>query len=158
MNAVRAASAPQSRGLRDELAGRHDHDWGGLVPAVARRCGRVRVAHLAGAGAATVSRHHQAQRWSTHSPKLRKVIAPLLPLRCLDCPHPVSPDDKWQVGHRQGAADGGPPTLANTGPSHSWCPYCKRACNQSAGGKRGAKVTNAQRRRRSNSSKGLREW
>lgn len=105
-----------------------------------------------------MSQHHRAQKWSTHSPKLRKLIEPQLPLRCLDCPHPVMPGDKWQVGHRHGAMDGGEPTLANTGPSHAWCPWCQRACNQSAGGKRGAQITNRRRRNRSNASKGIRPW
>ncbi|GAA2841757.1 hypothetical protein [Leucobacter komagatae] len=105
-----------------------------------------------------MSRHHRAQKWSTYSPKLRKLIEPQLPLRCVNCPHAVMPGDKFQVGHITDAMDGGTPTLSNVGPSHDYCERCARRCNQSAGGKRGARVTNAQRRTRSNSSKGIRAW
>jgi len=101
-----------------------------------------------------MSRHHREQRWTTHAPKLRKVIAPQLPLPCIDCGHAVTPDMTWQVGHRHAASAGGRPTVENTGPSHTYCPTCKRKCNQSAGGRLGAAVTNARRRE----SNGLRPW
>lgn len=93
-----------------------------------------------------MSGHHRAQKWTTHSPKLRKVIAPLLPLRCLNCPHLVTPDQRWQVGHRQAASLGGRPTIANAGPSHTYCPACRKRCNQVDGGRLGAAKTNARRR------------
>ncbi len=101
-----------------------------------------------------MSRHHRAQRWTTHSPKLRAKIKPLLPLPCLNCPHPVMPDDKWQVGHRVDAACGGRPVIENAGPSHAWCTACGRACNQRAGGKLGASITNSKRQAR----KDIRPW
>ncbi|SMQ73495.1 hypothetical protein [Agreia sp. VKM Ac-1783] len=101
-----------------------------------------------------MSRHHRAQKWSTHSPKLRKIIQPQLPQKCIDCPHPVMPTDKWQVGHRNAAGTGGPPTLANVGPSHAWCPYCRKRCNQVAGGKLGARISNRNR----NARRDIREW
>jgi hypothetical protein len=101
-----------------------------------------------------VSRHHRAQKWTTHSPKLRKLITPLLPLKCVNCPHPVNPDHEWQVGHRQDAARGGEPTAANTGAVHSFCPWCRKKCNQSAGGKLGATITNSKRQ----AAKDIRPW
>lgn len=85
-----------------------------------------------------MSRHHRAQHWTTHAPKLRKLIAPLLPLPCVNCGRPVLPEHRWQVGHRKDAALGGRPTFANTGPAHA-------KCNNSAGGKLGARITNAKR-------------
>ena len=101
-----------------------------------------------------MSRHHIAQKWTTHAPKLRKKLEPRLPLPCLNCPHPVMKTDKWQVGHRRDAALGGKPTVANTGPTHAWCPACRKRCNQVAGGKLGAAITNGRR----SSAKGIRPW
>jgi hypothetical protein len=103
-----------------------------------------------------MSRHHRAQKWSTHAPKLRARI--VLPAPCLDCPHPVMPDQKWQVGHRKAASAGGAPTVANSGPSHTYCPTCQRRCNQSSGGRMGAVVTNQARRRTRDRSNDIREW
>lgn len=87
-------------------------------------------------------------------PKLRAVIKPQLPLPCVNCPHQVTPDQPWQVGHRRDAARGGRPTIANTGPSHSWCPSCKRRCNQVSGGRLGAAIANSKRQ----ASKDIRPW
>lgn len=101
-----------------------------------------------------MSRHHRAQKWTTHSPRLRKLITPQLPLKCVNCPHAVTPDQRWQVGHRQDAARGGEPTPANTGPVHEHCPHCRRACNQHAGGKLGASITNSKRQ----AAKDIRPW
>lgn len=101
-----------------------------------------------------MSRHHRAQKWTTHSPKLRAKLKPQLPLPCVNCPHAVMPDDEWQVGHRQDAAFGGRPTLANVGPSHSYCRACRKRCNQVAGGKIGAALTNGRRK----ASRGIRAW
>ena len=97
-----------------------------------------------------MSRHHRAQKWSTYSPKLRKQIEPQLPLPCQRCARPVYPTDSWHVGHRVSAENGGLPSLSNVGPEHA-------TCSHRSGGQRGAQITNARRRRR-NSSKGLREW
>lgn len=108
-----------------------------------------------------MSRHHRAQKWTTHAPKLRATITPQLPLPCIDCGHPVTPDQKWQVGHRLAAGLGGRPTRANTGPSHTYCPACNRKCNQSAGGKLGAAVVNAKRKsesERTQAEAGRRSW
>lgn len=89
-----------------------------------------------------MSRHHIAQKWSTHSPKLRKDIKPLLPLPCISkqCKKGgvVHPTDDWHVGHRIDAAKGGRPTKRNTGPIH-------KGCNLRDGGALGAAVVNARR-------------
>jgi len=101
-----------------------------------------------------MSRHHQAQQWSTHQPKLKAYHAARLPQRCVNCPHPVERGEKFQVGHRRDAALGGKPTIANTGPSHHYCRACGKACNQVAGGKLGARIVNSRRRR----SQDIRPW
>ena len=98
-----------------------------------------------------MSRHHRAQKWSTHSPKLRAQIQPQLPLPCGRCGRPVMPTDKWDVGLIRSAEAGGQPVLSNVRPEH-------RKCSRKSGGKRGAQLTNARRRRASNSSKGIPSW
>lgn len=113
-----------------------------------------------------MSQHHRAQQWSTHSPKLREKLIALMrrnggALPCVECGHPVVLGlHKWQVGHRQDAGKGGRPTIGNVGPVHSktfddrgrtvW----PRNCNQIAGGKAGASVTNSRRQ----ASKDIRPW
>lgn len=101
-----------------------------------------------------MSAHHRAQKWSTHSPKLRKLIEPRLPLRCLNCPHAVLREQRWQVGHIIDAALGGRPKASNAGPTHEYCPACKKRCNQVAGGKLGAAITNSKRTKRQD----IRPW
>lgn len=101
-----------------------------------------------------MSQHHRRAKASTHHPKLRAQIKPRLPLPCVDCPHPVMPDDAWQVGHRIPLSRGGKTTPANTGPSHTFCRACRKACNQVAGGRLGATVTNSRRQAR----KDIRPW
>lgn len=96
-----------------------------------------------------MSRHHRAQKWSTHAPKLRARIEPTLPQPCVNgCGRPVFREQQWQVGHRQGAARGGQPTLANCGPAHT-------SCNLRDGGREGARVTNS---RRTSRTDGIRPW
>lgn len=111
---------------------------------------RQRLGHERG----LVSRHHRAQRWTTHAPKLRKAIQPRLPLPCVNCPHVVTPDQRWQVGHIRDAALGGRPTRTNTGPAHEYCAACRRRCNQVAGGRLGATITNSKRQ----AAKDIRPW
>jgi hypothetical protein len=94
-----------------------------------------------------MSKHHRAQQWTTHAPKLKVKHAAMLPQPCVECGRVVLPTDAWQVGHRQAAALGGQPTMANTGPVHT-------ACNRKAGGRLGAQITNAKRAQ----SKGIRPW
>ena len=98
-----------------------------------------------------MSQHHRAQKWSTHSPKLRKLITPQLPLPCVECRRPVMPGQKWDVAHIHNAEHGGQPTLANVGPAH-------QECNRRAGGKRGAQITNRKRRASADRGKGIRAW
>jgi len=97
-----------------------------------------------------VSRHHRAQKWSTHSPKLRALIQPQLPLPCARCGKPVMPTDKWHVGHIQDAEHGGAPVYSNVRPEHA-------RCSNRSGGKRAAQIVNARRRNQSNTSKGIRD-
>lgn len=101
-----------------------------------------------------MSQHHRAQKWTTHAPKLREKWAAMLPQPCVECGQPVTREDRWQVGHRRDAMDGGAPTMANTGPVHSKSATWPRNCNQIAGGKRGAAVTNGRRA----SANGIRPW
>jgi len=93
-----------------------------------------------------VSQHHRSSWSSTDSAKWRKRIAATLPAACVDCGLPVYPEQRWQVGHIIGIAEGGTNTADNLGPSHAKGPG-QRACNQIAGGKQGAAVTNAKRRK-----------
>lgn len=98
-----------------------------------------------------MSQHHRAQKWSTHSPKLRALIQPQLPLPCGKCGYPVMPADKWHVGHITAAEDGGQPVYSNVRPEHA-------RCSNKSGGRRAAQITNARRAARSNASKGIRPW
>jgi hypothetical protein len=101
-----------------------------------------------------MSRHHIAQKWTTHAPKLRAAWALLLPRPCLACGQPITKADTWHVGHIRAAEDGGKPTMQNTAPIHA-------RCNLSDGGKRGAARTNAARRAnaaRQQSESGRRSW
>jgi hypothetical protein len=98
-----------------------------------------------------MSRHHDNQKWSTHAPKLRVIIAGQLPLPCVNCGNPVFPDQSWQVGHRIDAARGGEATIANTGPSHT-------SCNRKAGGKLAARITNSKRRAERHTDDDTRPW
>jgi len=73
----------------------------------------------------------------------------MLPQPCIDCGRPIHPTDKWQVGHivsaAQGKAQGWSTTqinaASNLGPSHAKAPG-QPACNQIAGGKLGAAISN----------------
>jgi hypothetical protein len=59
-------------------------------------------------------------------------------LPCGRCGKPVTPDMAWHAGHIVDHADGGSATLANFRVEHA-------ACNTSAGGARGSRITNANR-------------
>ena len=97
-----------------------------------------------------MSQHHRRTKHTTRAPHIRRVLAAQLPLPCVDCGGPVMPEQQWQVGHRVPASQGGQTTLANCGPSHT-------GCNRKAGGKLGAKVTNASKRARTQSPD-IRSW
>lgn len=100
-----------------------------------------------------MSQHHRKQRWTTFVTWRRPEIARTLPQPCIKCGKPVLPDPPgltrslWHVGHIRGAANGGQPTRANTGPEHA-------RCNLEDGGREGAAVVNARRRR----AQGMRSW
>lgn len=90
-----------------------------------------------------MSAFHQTKEWQ----RLRKVMRPRLQAqvdagmgRCPDCGRAVLPGQVWQVGHIYPASQY--PQLAlepsNLAPSH-------KACNNRAGAKLGAQVTNAKR-------------
>lgn len=101
-----------------------------------------------------MSRHHRAQKWTTHSPKLRAKWTALLPRPCIACGQPVMKGEPWHVGHIIAAEDGGRPTMQNTAPVHA-------RCNLSDGGKRGAARVNAARRAvaaREQAEAGRRSW
>jgi hypothetical protein len=60
------------------------------------------------------------------------------------------PEQTWQVGHIVPAAFGGTNTMDNVGPSHGG----KGGCNQRAGGRLGARLSNTGRR----GEKDIRDW
>ena len=69
------------------------------------------------------------------STKARRYWQPRLPLPCCRCGRPVMPDSQWQVDHWPIPREFGG---TETWPAHS-------LCNMSAGGKRGAEITNARK-------------
>lgn len=105
-----------------------------------------------------MSRHHRAQKWTTHSPKLKVKHAAMLPQPCVECGQLVTREDKWQVGHRRDASAGGAPTMANTGPVHVASAVWPRNCNQIAGGRIGARVTNQRRTITRQRDSDIRPW
>lgn len=106
-----------------------------------------------------MSQHHRKSKHSTHAPKRRREISARLPLQCVNCPHMVTRDHQWQVGHIRDAMFGGSiQDPSNVGPSHTWCPECRKRCNQVAGGRLGAAVTNSRRVVRKAIENGRRSW
>lgn len=91
--------------------------------------------------------HHQKVKHSSKAPRVRELITSRLPLPCVDCGHPVFAEQRWHVGHRIPASQGGQTTIQNCGPSHV-------KCNLKAGGKLGAQARNKYR----NQKKDIREW
>lgn len=80
------------------------------------------------------------QKWSGRVvTRARAYWAVRLPLPCRRCGKPVTKDQRWQVGHIVDRADrGAVADIANQWPEHG-------KCNESAGGRRGAAITNARR-------------
>lgn len=105
-----------------------------------------------------MSQHHRSSKHTSRAPSVRAQVAATLPRRCTDCPHVVDTTMRWQLGHRVPAWRGGQTTFENCGPAHAYCPWCKRACNQVAGGRMGAAVTNARRGAVTRRDRGLRRW
>lgn len=78
--------------------------------------------------------------------KARAMWRPRLPLPCCRCTLPVVPDpskpgEGWQVDHW--------PIPFELGGTETWPAHAR--CNTSAGGKRGAQITNAKRKQRKRS-------
>lgn len=65
---------------------------------------------------------------------------PRLPLQCRRCGRPVLASQRWQVGHIVDRYLGGSDAVANQWPEHA-------RCNEGAGGRAGAAITNARRAR-----------
>ena len=70
-----------------------------------------------------------------------------VPVQCIGCGRQITPDQRFDVGHRVDASRGGTHQLSNLGPQH-------RRENRSAGGRIGALRTNTQSRR----ARGLPSW
>jgi hypothetical protein len=100
-----------------------------------------------------VSEHHRSASWAAAVRVNKPRIAAALPARCIDCGRPVTPDQRWQVGHivpvavakAQGWTVQQINHPTNLGPSHTKG-RGQRACNQIAGGKLGASISNARRK------------
>lgn len=96
--------------------------------------------------------HHRTPEWGATTRRMRPIIKAALPARCVDCGRLIYPEQKWQVGHIVSAAHGiraGWTTAqindpSNLGPTHAKGPG-QKACNQIAGGKLGAQISNAKR-------------
>lgn len=70
--------------------------------------------------------------------KARAAVGATLPAPCWRCGKVLTKDDKWTVGHLEDRTDDGTDDLSNLKPE---CPKC----NYSAGGKRGAEITNSRK-------------
>lgn len=66
---------------------------------------------------------------------------------CISCGRPITPDQRFDVGHRIDASRGGTHDVWNLGPQH-------RKENRAAGGRLGALKTNTNSRR----ARGLPSW
>lgn len=99
-----------------------------------------------------------AKSWSGRKvTAARAYWAPRLPLPCWRCGRQLTRYGPWTVGHIVDRALGG----SKTDPANQW-PECPK-CNFSAGGKRGAAITNAKRapvvaRLASERARGIRGW
>lgn len=78
----------------------------------------------------------KGRRWGGNdSAKARAIVAPTLPRPCTRCGETVTADMKWHADHILEDVFGGTSTPDNLGPAH-------KHCNESAGGKIGAAMTN----------------
>ena len=109
--------------------------------------------------------HHRSPEWQRTVRANRSKIAATLPARCIDCGGAIRPGDRWQVGHRipvvvakaQGWTTAQINDLSNLGPTHAKAPG-QRACNQIAGGKLGAKKTQAKVAAKRETTKRMPSW
>lgn len=77
------------------------------------------------------------RRWGGNdSRKARAVVALMLPAPCFRCGRIVTAEMDWHADHVQEATFGGTDEASNFAPSH-------KKCNESAGGRIGAAMTNA---------------
>lgn len=82
-----------------------------------------------------------SSRWAGRKVgKARAYWSRRLPLACRRCGRPVTPGQRWQVGHILDRALGGDDGIENQWPEH-------QRCNLSAGGRLGAAITNSRRAR-----------
>jgi 5-methylcytosine-specific restriction endonuclease McrA len=100
-----------------------------------------------------MSQHHEAWR-NGGSRRARVRLAATLPAPCCRCGRPVLPTDQWEADHSVPLVrwpEGKPYPDRLIMPAH-------KSCNRRAGGKDGARITNAMKAQRKNESKGLRAW
>lgn len=81
----------------------------------------------------------ERQRWAGNlSKQARAIVGAMLPAPCWRCGTMLTKDSKWTAGHLTDRVDGGGNEPGNLAPE------CSR-CNYSAGGKRGAAITNSRK-------------
>lgn len=79
------------------------------------------------------------KKWAGNvSAQARKIVAAMLPGPCWRCGRLLTKDDTWTAGHITDRVDGGTDEPSNLAPE------CGK-CNYSAGGKRGAAITNGRK-------------
>lgn len=97
-----------------------------------------------------MSDHHKHATWRKVLYVQKPRIAATLPAPCVECKRPVTPEHQWQVGHivsvalakRMGWTREQINAPSNLGPVHSGRGM---RCNQRAGGRLGAQITNAKK-------------
>lgn len=91
-----------------------------------------------------MSAHHKTSAYLAFSKRMRKVFAPQVAAGnayCGRCGHPITEGQAWHVGHILDDALGGSDTPENVRIEH-------KRCNESAGGRLGARIANDKRRPR----------
>ncbi|QDZ14239.1 hypothetical protein FPZ11_05190 [Humibacter ginsenosidimutans] len=104
-----------------------------------------------------MSQHHKAAKWSTTSRKLRARMQPTIDAGsavCWRCRGLIVPGTKWDVGHVEDASGRWTGRYA---PEHALKRDCPMGGNRSAGGRKGASLTNHRRTPRP-SDKRLPSW
>lgn len=93
-----------------------------------------------------MSRHHRTAHHTARAAKLRPRVQAQInagTVACWRCGQPILPGQPWDLGHMVDLADGGNPNDMRPEHRHrtGGCPG-----NRSAGGQRGAALTNSHRR------------
>lgn len=87
---------------------------------------------------------HSSPEYVRAARQVRMILTPRIaagsPVACVDCGRLVQAGQLWDVAHRVALSAGGGNSLSNMGASH-------RTCNRQAGGRLGARRTNAASRR-----------